>query len=382
VASLWSRIASALDLGARQQITRAGLLFTATCLLVALAAFASANNLLFLLLAAMLATLMISGLVSRLSLSGLELEFVLPEHIAAGRKLSGRIIVRNLKSWMPSFSIHLTAQGDSGLRSPLYFTVIPGGAAVEEPVELYFDKRGSYRENSFRFATRHPFGFTERRTSVMLRREIVVYPSIDPQPGFEELLISLRGDIDSWFRGHGHDFYRIRPYEAMESARHVDWKATAHTRALQVREFAHEQEQAVALFLDIAVTEDNAAWFERAVDCCAYLAWTMSRRGANLRFVSQDVEFRCPEETDVYAILKYLALVFPRQGKSLAAPYDRDMFQVVFSASPERLAAAGWNLDESNVRIVGPDHAVMAGGAGVRESGSQGVEESGRKPQA
>src|SRR5579884_4231364 len=44
VASLWSRISAALDLGARQQITRAGLLFTAACLLVGLAAFASANN--------------------------------------------------------------------------------------------------------------------------------------------------------------------------------------------------------------------------------------------------------------------------------------------------------------------------------------------------
>ena len=52
--------------------------------------------------------------------------------------------------------------------------------------------------------------------------------------------MSLRGDIDSWFRGHGHDFYRIRPsYEALEGARHGIWKATAHTGALHVREFAH-----------------------------------------------------------------------------------------------------------------------------------------------
>jgi uncharacterized protein (DUF58 family) len=375
--SLWSRIAAALDLGARQQITRSGLLFTLTCLLIALGAFASANNLLFLLLAAMMATLMISGLVSRLSLSGLELEFALPEHIAAGRKLSGRIIVRNLKSWMPSFSIHLTAQGSSGLRSPLYFTVIPSRTAVEEPVELFFDKRGSYKENSFRFATRHPFGFAERRVSVVLRREIIVYPSVDPRPGFEELLVSLRGDIDSWFRGHGHDFYRIRPYEALESARHVDWKATAHTGALQVREFAHEQEQAVALFLDVDVPEASAEWFERAIDCCAYLAWSMSRRGANLRFVSQDVEFRCPDETDVYAILKYLALVFPRRGKSLAVPHDQDMFQVVFSAAPEQLVAAGWNLEENNIRFVGPDHAAMAEAAGSRETGRSGSGEAG-----
>ena len=358
--SIWSRVSAALDLGVRQQVTRAGLLFTAACLVVGLAAFASANNLLFLIFAAMLATLMISGFVSRLSLAGLELDFRLPEHVAARRKLSGRILVRNMKTWMPSFSIHLTAQANSGLRMPLYYAVIAGGATIEEPVELYFEKRGSYRENSFRFATRHPFGFAERRVSVLLRREVVVYPCIDPQPGFEDLLVSLSGDIDSWFRGHGHDFYRIRPYEALESARHVDWKATAHTGDLQVREFAREQERTVALFLDIDVPPENASWFERAVECCAYLAWTMSRQGAALRFVSQDVELRCPEETDVYAILKYLALVFPRQGKPLPAPHDQDIFQVVFTTSPDRLSEAGWELEERNIRLLGPDHACMA----------------------
>jgi len=366
--AVWSRIAAWLDLGVRQQITRTGLLFSLACVLVGLAAFASANNLLFLILAAMLATLMISGLVSRLSLSGLELDFVLPEHIAARRKLSGHIIVRNMKTWMPSFSIHLTAQGNSGLRAPLYYPVIPGRVAIDEPVELYFEKRGSYRENSFRFATRHPFGFAERRVSVFLRREIVVYPSIDPQAGFEDLLVSLSGDIDSWFRGSGHDFYRIRPYEALESARHVDWKATAHTGDLQVREFAHEQEQTVALFLDIDAPQDAEAWFERAVDCCAYLAWAMSRRGATLRFVSQDVELRCPDETDVYAILKYLALIAPRRGKPLAPPHDSNVFQVVFSAAPDRLSEAGWNLEEPQVRLVGLEHGAMAAAGEVADS--------------
>jgi|SRR5579872_1193091 len=360
VASLWSKIQNALDIPARQQVTRTGLLFTAATLLVALAAFVSANNLLFLTLAAMLATLMISGFVSKLSLSGLELDFNLPEHISAGRKLSGRIVIRNIKGFMPSFSIHLTAQANSGLRSPLYFPIIPASSTINEPVELYFDRRGSYRENSFRFATRFPFGFAERRTSVLLRREVVVYPSVDPQPGFEELLISLAGEIDSWFRGHGHDFYRIRPYEAFESARHVDWKATAHTGDLQVREFAKEQEQAVALFLDLDIAEGHEAWFENAVECCAYLAWNMAQRGARLRFNTQDSEFRVPEEADVYAILKYLALVSPRHGKALPALHDQDIFQVVFSVAPERLADSGWDLGEPNVRVLGLDHAAMA----------------------
>ena len=251
VPGVWSRLHSALDFTPRQQVTRLGLLFTLTWVLVALAAFASANNLLFLILAVLLATLLISGFISRLSLAGLELDFQVPDHICAGRKLIGRVVIRNTKTWMPSFSIHVTASSDSGLSAPLYFPVIPGGTRVETQVELFFARRGSYRQNSFQLSTRFPFGFAERRLNVPLRRDVLVYPAIDPKPGFEDLLVTLQGEIASFYRGQGHDFYRIRPYEVLESARHVDWKATAHTGDLQVREFARDQEQTVAFFLDL-----------------------------------------------------------------------------------------------------------------------------------
>jgi uncharacterized protein (DUF58 family) len=330
-----------------------GLLFSLTCVLVALAAFSSANNLLFLILAAMLSTLMISGFISRLSLAGLALDFITPDHICARRKFIGRVVVQNEKRWMASFSIHVTAPGNSGLSAPLYFPVIPGGSRIEEPVELLFARRGSYRENNFRFSTRFPFGFAERRMNVLLRREVLVYPSIDPQPGFEELLISLNGEIESFYRGQGHDFYRIRPYEALESARHVDWKATAHTGDLQVREFAREQERSVAFFLDLDVPEQKTDWFEKALDCCAFLAWNIAQRGIRLRFCTQQVDYQIPEEADVYTILRYLATVVPARGKALPAPNDENVFQVVFTLSPERLVTAGWDLDENCVRVLG-----------------------------
>ena len=353
----WSRIQNALDTGARQQVTRQGLIFFLTCILVALAAFASANNLLFLILAVLLATMLVSDFVSRLSLAGLELDFQLPAHICAGRKQMGRIVVRNTKSWMPSFSIHVTASADSGLSQPLYFPVVASGAQVEEPVELFFARRGSYRQNSFRISTRFPFGFAERRINVLLAREVLVYPSIDPQPGFEDLLVSLQGEIASFFRGQGHDFYRIRPYEISESARHVDWKATAHTGDLQVREFARDQEQTVAFFLDLNVPPEQAAWFESMIDCCAFLGWHMSQRGSRVRFCTQEVDWQLPEEANVYTILKYLAVVAPRQGKTLAVTHQRNVFQIVFSAAPERLAEAGWELSAGNLRLLTPDAA-------------------------
>ena len=52
---------------------------SAAIILVATGAAISANNLLFLIVAAMMATLLISGLVSRLCLAELHLDFVVPE---------------------------------------------------------------------------------------------------------------------------------------------------------------------------------------------------------------------------------------------------------------------------------------------------------------
>src|SRR5215470_1938469 len=182
------------------RITRGGLLFTLAVVLVATAAGVSANNLMYLILATMISTLLVSGFISRLCLAGLELDLLLPEHIAAGRTARAKLYVRNLKGWMPSFSIHVTGVperpaglGGAGelpaiLTAPIYFPVIPGGAVLEENVDVRFARRGAHRQNSFAFTTRFPFGFLDKTARVTLRREVIVYPSIEPQPGFAELL--------------------------------------------------------------------------------------------------------------------------------------------------------------------------------------------------
>ncbi len=360
----WTRVRASWAQGLRQQITRAGLAYTATLLVVALAAFLSANNLLFLILAAMLSTLLVSGFISRLGLAGLELDLVLPEHISARRKVRAGIRLKNAKQWIPSFSIHLAGAAESGFDSILYFPVIPGGGAIEESVELYFAKRGAQRERSFQFSTRFPFGFAERRELVTARHDILVYPCLDPQPGFDALLAAVSGEMEALQRGRGHDFYRIRPYEALESARHVDWKATAHTGDLQVREFAREQDHRVVIYLDLDVPIDSDAWFESGVDCSAFLAFRLAERGARIRFRTQELDVTLPDEGDIYTILKYLALVSPMRGKPPAGPDDPSSFQIVFSANPERMSALGWGMgDGRGARLLGTDAFVGSGEA-------------------
>ena len=72
----WHSFRHALERRIRYRVTRRGLWFLVALAVTALAAVVSANNLLFLVLAAMLATLLISGLLGSLALAGLEVDFV------------------------------------------------------------------------------------------------------------------------------------------------------------------------------------------------------------------------------------------------------------------------------------------------------------------
>lgn len=338
----------------RYRVTSGGLLFVLAILLVGFGAVISANNLLFLILATMLATLLVSGLVSRLCLAALELDFLVPEHVSAGRTVPGRLLVRNQKWLLSSFSIHVQGIRDPGspmLQSGVYFPVITSGTTLEATVEVRFPKRGTYRQNSFAFSTSFPFGFLEKSARVTLQRETIVYPSLEGRPGFEDLFLGVSGEIETHYRGLGKDFYRIRPYHAFESARHVDWKATAHTGSLQIREFAREQEQTVEMFLDRDILPDFDAWFELAVECCAFLVWRLAERGTAIHFRSQGFDFRHPRDGDIYTILKYLALVYPQRGNSPEVPVDETSYRMVFTPSPERFRESGW----AGARMVHPD---------------------------
>src|SRR5262249_4160875 len=62
-------------------ITREGWFYFAGLLLVALAALNTGNNLLFLILASLIALILMSGIVSSITLSGVEMRLALPEHI-------------------------------------------------------------------------------------------------------------------------------------------------------------------------------------------------------------------------------------------------------------------------------------------------------------
>lgn len=341
------RLRSLIDRRVRYRVTRGGVLFTLALLLTGAGAFVSGNNLLFLVFSAMLALLLVSGFLSRLVLSGLELELLLPEHVCARTASPARIRIRNIKRLTPSFSIELSGvRGEpSILIHAVYFPLIPGRAVIEAPVQVTFPRRGRHRENLFVLLTKFPFGFLRNTTTVALRRETIVYPSLQPQSDMELMLADISGEMESRDRGTGLDFYRIRPYEFTDSARLVDWKSTAHTGVLQVREFSRDQQKAVEIFLDRSVFVGGHDWFERAVERCAFLVWSLADREIEFRMRSQRYSFGVPEDGEVYGVLRYLALVEAITGtlaEDSDVPESGSGIRIVFSQRPESFESAGW----------------------------------------
>jgi hypothetical protein len=112
------------------------------------------------------------------------------------------------------------------------------------------------------------------------------------------------------------------------------------------------------MFLDRDVPPELDAWFEHAVNCCAFLAWSLGNQGAAIHFRSQGYELRQPEEGDIYTILKYLALVYPRSGaggsqraNASEAPIDDTSYKVVITPSPRQFEEAGWR----DARLLDPE---------------------------
>jgi hypothetical protein len=336
------------------EFTREGAIYLMLIAVISVAALNTGNNLLFIILASLLAGILVSGILSHIVLLGLELEFVLPDHIFAQQPMVSRVTLTNLKWFFPSFSVTVSARGLEKkkrsqatlpkprqiLEQPVYVPYVPRRSAVTQHVELSFPRRGRYTQEGFRVSTRFPFGFLLKSHVVPVRQEILALPNVQPTEEFYEILPLISGEVESYYKGRGHDLYAIRDFQEGDTARHVDWKASARAQQLKVREFIREDERRVVLVFDPRLPktdEKSLAQFEKAVTFCACLAWHFYEIDAQLQFVSDGFETAMTGAADIiYPVLEYLALVEPQAG---AGPIGTDNLLAWLSS-----AARGFNI--------------------------------------
>jgi uncharacterized protein (DUF58 family) len=380
-----SRLREAMD----YDVTHAGLIYILISVVIGIAAINTGNNLLYVVVAALLSAILVSGVASAEVLRGLTLDVHLPEHVFAGRPMLARLLLRNTSSWLASFSVRVVparrknkdkmhwrweaytfgwprnrAPQDQWLRLPdrrlrrvhdeeekpileesVYFPFLAPLQELRADLEISFPNRGRYTEKNFGLATRFPFAFLMKTRRINLAREVIVYPAVETADQFLEVLPMVTGEFETFVSGRGNDLYLIRDYMPHDSARHVDWKATARTGALKVREFSREDERKLRIVFDNpAPGVLQPAAYERGVRQAASLAWHFHHEDVEVSFVAPGLE---PTE-DVFAFLHHLALVEPQEATSvfsrLRASEDYNLIVTARAAAdiPVSLAARSY----------------------------------------
>ncbi len=227
------------------RITRSGWLYIGVTLLIGAAAVNTANNLLYLITAGLLALMALSGVVAMRALRHLELELMLPREWFAQRETPVRLAVSNRRRRLPSYLLRLARE-----KSDTLLVEVPAGGRAEGSLTMTFARRGRHPLGEILVTSAFPFAFFHRGGIVSLAGDVLVYPKPVVPP--REALVHPDGrDMGSGAarRGVGGDFWGIRPYVPGDAIGRVDWKAWSRLGVLTVKEF--EEESAPPLLLTL-----------------------------------------------------------------------------------------------------------------------------------
>jgi uncharacterized protein (DUF58 family) len=346
--------------------TSGGGVFLVIIVVVGFAAWNTGNNLLFLVFSLLCSALFVGWMAARTSLRDLTVSARFPDHIFAAEAAPVIVTLRNNKRVLPSFSILVEARGPGnesdentkGRRRHLkrllaYFSYVPHHAAAEQRVEQLFPTRGHVLIDGFELSTRFPFGFFRRRRRLRARNvDIIVYPKPEVISDELHLLPMYAGRMPAMRRGAGHDLFSMRDYQPQDDLRHIDWKATARSRRLTVREFTSEDERRITIVLDTRLPRNAAGdlseRFERGVVQAASLIKHFIEERAEVRLVLGDDVGPFGSGTDqLYRCLRRLALVTPadRDGVEIKATHnvvEHDYAILLTAAAPGSIPANIW----------------------------------------
>jgi uncharacterized protein (DUF58 family) len=345
--------------------TSGGGVFIVIIVVVGFAAWNTGNNLLFLVFSLLVSALFVGWIAARASLRDLTVSARFPDHIFAAEPAPVIVTLRNTKRVLPSFSILVEARGPSGetekrrkryaKRLLAYFSYVPHHAAAEQRVEQLFPQRGHVLIDGFELSTRFPFGFFRRRRRLRARDvDIIVYPKPEVISDELHLLPMFAGRNPSLRRGAGHDLFSLRDYQPQDDLRHIDWKATARSRRLTVREFTSEDERRITIVLDTRLpgaVDEMKERFEHGVVHAASLLKHFVDERAEVRLVLGDEAGPFGSGIEqLYRCLKRLALVTPvldGESRPDALQIGRDMVGhdyaiLLTAAAPGSIPANVW----------------------------------------
>lgn len=270
----------------RLRFSRAGWLFTGGTLVLGLAAIGTGNNLLYLVLGAMLGFITLSGWLSEQMIRRLEVRRRPVRGVTAGG--TGRITydLRNAKRHLPSLAVEI---GEAGREGSAWVAALEAGEHAVARAEAVFPRRGVYPLETVTLATSFPFGLFRKERDLEIAGEAVVWPRHDRalrEPRLAGERIRRAGESFAGAAGARGEYRGLRPYRPGDDPRDVHWRTSARMGQPVVREYERDRATALWICLDLRTSPGDDA--EAAVELAASLASAASRRGDPFALATAD----------------------------------------------------------------------------------------------
>jgi uncharacterized protein (DUF58 family) len=254
----------------RISFTSGGLAFTLGTTAVGFAAMNTGNNLLYLLLGAMLGFITVSSLLSEQAIGGLRIERRHGRAVTVGHDFRIGYDVYNAKSWLPSLAVEIR---EAGLPESAFLTHVgPKGRATARSVNS-FVRRGVYPLGTVTLSTGFPFGMFRKERDVELPDEVVVWPRTDRpvrEPATGAGRVPRAGSSARGPAGSRGEYRSLRGYRVGDDPKDIHWKSSARLREPVIREYERDGAETRWICLDLRGEPGDAA--EIAIEVAAALA--------------------------------------------------------------------------------------------------------------
>jgi len=252
-----------------------GLVYCSMMMFMGLAAINSQANLLFGVFGLMVGILLISGVVSRKVMRGIEVRRVMPDHGSVGLPVTLIYQITNSKRFWPSLSVTVAELDgvDGFVRQPqAYMLHAAPGTTASVPVEVVPRRRGLHALDRFQISSSFPFGFIKRAMTNGRRDLLLSYP---PLAQVDRKVLTLcraaekTGSSIRPQKGGSDEFYGVKEFRPGDNPRWIYWRRSAHTAAtgmLVAKEMTHVAPPRLMLLIDTFLPEGGASEASAAVE--------------------------------------------------------------------------------------------------------------------
>lgn len=272
-------------------MTKNGRYYLYMLIIITMAALNARTNLLHLFVGFLIILLFASWRLSRSNVRNISLLIEAPHEIFAKSPLSIRYLFSNHTNY-DKFGLEVK---DEITKQTFGITTIPSQSTISLYSNISFPQRGVLTWKHIKLTSEFPFSFIIQNYKLLIENTLLVLPKPLKYSSIKlptHASMFREGSFSSITRTASQDFAGLREYHTGDSHKSIDWKATAKSNKLIVKEFEEDLPSGVSILLDLPDTgyeEDRAKdFFEKSITLAASMVWEIAHQGYLILFAYAD----------------------------------------------------------------------------------------------